>query len=284
MRDLSDIEALFSAQMPDIQSAGYQSFDPIWAEKEHCTRGTELLHVVSGAVDEHMCGRRFEARPGDTLMIPSEVQHRDAFDPAVGVEVVLCVIDWAREREYFELVDNDALLALPPQCKAELASHFDSLRGDLSGAGLADKLVARCRLLTILLLALRETLRMRRPKVEGQAPTGKQRRQDLMEEAKAYLRRRYTDCVSLDEVASALHVSGYYLSHVFSQESNFSLFAYLTALRMEKAKALLTEGDLNVSEVALAVGYQNPKYFSKAFRKQCGCPPTEYAASRRGRK
>ena len=72
-------------------------------------------------------------------------------------------------------------------------------------------------------------------------------------------------------MASALHVSGYHLSHVFSRESNFSLFAYLTAVRMEKAKALLAEGELTVSQVAHAVGYATPNYFSKVFRKQCGC-------------
>jgi two-component system response regulator YesN len=75
-------------------------------------------------------------------------------------------------------------------------------------------------------------------------------------------------------------VSPYHLSHVFSRESDFTLWGYLMQVRMTEAKKLLRTGRLNVSEVGRAVGYEDPNYFSKAFRKHVGQSPTGYAASK----
>jgi two-component system response regulator YesN len=51
---------------------------------------------------------------------------------------------------------------------------------------------------------------------------------------------------------------------------------------MEKAEKLILEGKMNVKEVAFAVGYQDPNYFSKIFKKTTGVLPTVYAAEKRG--
>ncbi len=88
----------------------------------------------------------------------------------------------------------------------------------------------------------------------------------------------YAECVSLDDIATTLNVSPYYLSHLFSAQSDFTLFAYLTDVRMNKAQALLVEARLNVAEVGQAVGYDNANAFSKAFKKYVGCSPRQYVA------
>ena len=86
--------------------------------------------------------------------------------------------------------------------------------------------------------------------------------------------------MSLNDIARALRVSPFYLSHVFGKESDFSLFNYLTALRMNRAKELLAEGKLNVAEAASMVGYDNTHYFAKIFRQHFGHAPilTPHAA------
>jgi two-component system response regulator YesN len=94
--------------------------------------------------------------------------------------------------------------------------------------------------------------------------------------ARQYLAEHYTHPITLEEIAAAVGVSAFHLSHVFSEESEFSLFAYLTALRLEKARELLQAGGHNVSEVAAAVGYESSNYFSKVFRKHFGRPPSEF--------
>ncbi|HRU05231.1 MAG TPA: helix-turn-helix domain-containing protein, partial [Candidatus Brocadiia bacterium] len=144
--------------------------------------------------------------------------------------------------------------------------------------GPMDELVARSRLHTILMILLREALRPA-PSAEAEASDyGARRRREIMTRARAYLEAHYRECVSLDDIADALSISPYYLSHVFSEESDFSLFEYLTSLRMAKAQDLLTQGGANISQVARAVGYESPNYFTKVFRKRFGAPPTRFAA------
>jgi AraC-like DNA-binding protein len=270
---------LFSRELPSIRVLGTMVFDPVWAEKDHPASGAELLHVIRGAVTLHLDGRRYHADAGGTLLVPPGAQHRDEFDLKEGLKVFYCSFDWAPWKAYFRKVNNDAIQRIGPRERMELATLFDQLRMDLSGSAPADRLLAQARLLTVLLLLLREAERQTARPAEAE-PLGLVRRQELVRRAKEYLAKNYARCVALDEIAAALDVSSYHLSHIFSAESDFSLFSYLTNLRIEKACVLLREGRLNVSEVAQAVGYSDANYFAKVFRRQTNQSPRQFAARR----
>jgi len=269
------------APLPEIASVGLMAFDPIYAEEAHVNRAAEILHVVAGSVKVHMPGGPVSAGPGDTLLVPSASSHRDEFDLEEGLEVFYCAFRWEAEEDYFRAVPPQSLERLSPACRSQIAGLADLLRADLAQGREMDQLVARSRILTLLMLIYRDLVP---PAGEGQeAPTayGEVRRHELMSRARQYIQQHYARCVSLDEIAEALHVSGYYLSHVFSAESDFTLFSYLTSVRMERAKALLLAGVLKVSEIARAVGYRSPNYFSKVFRRHFGCSPRYFVASHR---
>jgi len=51
---------------------------------------------------------------------------------------------------------------------------------------------------------------------------------------------------------------------------------FITTVRLKKSALLLMEGKMNISEIAFSLGYNDPKYFSRCFKKQFGKPPTEY--------
>ena len=95
----------------------------------------------------------------------------------------------------------------------------------------------------------------------------------IVTSAKRYMQENFSKMISLDDIAVHLGISAYHLSHIFGEKSDFTVYGYLMVLRMEKARALLHEGKLNVSEVAYFVGYQDPAYFSRVFKKQFGYSP-----------
>lgn len=70
-----------------------------------------------------------------------------------------------------------------------------------------------------------------------------------------------------------------YFSSLFSNEMGQSLVEYLANKRIEKAKQLLGEKDLKAFEVGEKVGYDNPYYFSRIFKKYSGMSPIEYKES-----
>lgn len=250
---------------------GRMLFDPIWAERMHPAAGHELLHVVSGRMELITGQGRHALGPGDTALVPSGTVHRDDFDTSRGLDILYCAFQWPPADDYFKLVSNEFIAGLSGDRRAQLTVMFDQLRADSVGEGRVDRALLRVRLLAVLLFLLREA-------TEQPSPGSCSVSRSLMLRARQYVHDHYADCVALDDIAEALHVSPYHLSHVFSRESDFSLFSYLMQVRMDKARELLALGRLNVAEVSRAVGYQDPNYFSKVFRKHVGQSPREYAA------
>lgn len=95
-------------------------------------------------------------------------------------------------------------------------------------------------------------------------------------EAMTYIREHYTEDVGLNEIALRLDVSSIYLSHLFKKEVGITFSAYITKLRIERAKELLRQGDKKIYEISEAVGYQTVQYFSKVFKKETGKTPGEF--------
>lgn len=100
--------------------------------------------------------------------------------------------------------------------------------------------------------------------------------------ALAYIASRYHEPIQLADVADEARVSSAYLSRIFGEHLSVSFVEYLTELRVETAERLLRERALSVKEVAHAVGFQDPNYFSKAFRKRTGLSPSAYAGQDHG--
>jgi len=82
--------------------------------------------------------------------------------------------------------------------------------------------------------------------------------------------------ISLQRVSKAVNMSSCYFSLLFKQESGQSFVSYLTDLRIEKAKYLLQYTDQKAYEIAFAIGYDNPSYFSTLFKKNTGLSAKEY--------
>ncbi|WP_378107390.1 response regulator [Cohnella cellulosilytica] len=91
-----------------------------------------------------------------------------------------------------------------------------------------------------------------------------------------YIEEHYQEDISLQEVAGSIPMSESNYSRLFKKQTGVSFVEYLTQLRMEKAKELLLRPDEKVYEIALAVGYQDSRYFSQIFRKYTGDTPSEY--------
>ena len=102
----------------------------------------------------------------------------------------------------------------------------------------------------------------------GQTPVGR---------ARSFLSKRYSDPnLMLRDVAGEVGMSQSHFSTVFAQETGLTFTQYLTALRIGKAKELLTATAMRSSEIAFAVGYNDAHYFSYMFKKQTGVTPSEY--------
>ncbi len=98
----------------------------------------------------------------------------------------------------------------------------------------------------------------------------------LVKKAQSYIVENFQKDLSLDEVSRQLDISPYYFSKLFKEEVGSNFLEYVTNLRISKAKELLQENKLSMKEICAAVGYADPNYFSRIFKKHMGVTPTEY--------
>ena len=94
--------------------------------------------------------------------------------------------------------------------------------------------------------------------------------------AKSWLDMHFAENVTLSVLAEQAHVNAAYLSALFKEEMGVNYTEYLTNLRVEHAKKLLTDASMNISDIAQRVGYNSMRYFSKLFESQTGIKPAEY--------
>ena len=98
----------------------------------------------------------------------------------------------------------------------------------------------------------------------------------LDRQALKYIQENFQKDLSLDALSKELDISPYYFSKLFKEETGSNFVEYLTNLRMERAKELLKDESRSMKEICMEVGYSDPNYFSRIFKKNLGVTPTEY--------
>lgn len=103
-----------------------------------------------------------------------------------------------------------------------------------------------------------------------------------LERAMRYLEARVDGTIHVAELAAIVGMSPSHLSALFRQATGGGPAAFHTSLKMARARSLLDTTTLPVAEIAAAVGYVDPLYFSRHFRRVHGMSPTTYRAHHKG--
>ena len=99
---------------------------------------------------------------------------------------------------------------------------------------------------------------------------------DLISRVRNRIDLEYPGEISLDLISREENVSAYYLSRLFKEETGENFMEYLTGIRINKAKELMNNTSRPMKEICVSVGYTDPNYFSRIFKKTTGMTPTEY--------
>lgn len=143
---------------------------------------------------------------------------------------------------------------------------FDFLEKPLSDLSLLDAVVAR---------ALHPATRHVPPAAEAPpasgAPSG--RDESLMDRVQAYIHEHYASAITLKEVADGVGYSPAYLTSLARRETGKTIQKWITEVRMQHARRLMLQTDAPIKRIAASVGYLDPNYFVRHFRKLYGVPP-----------
>ncbi len=109
-------------------------------------------------------------------------------------------------------------------------------------------------------------------------PPERREQNRLVQDALLYLHSNYASPVRISELAEQLQISQQYLARLFKAETGTTPLQYLNRLRIEKAKEAMRENAVNISEAAMAAGFDSLYYFSRLFKQLEGMSPSAYRA------
>ena len=98
----------------------------------------------------------------------------------------------------------------------------------------------------------------------------------MITRAKEFILEHQTDNLRLGQVAKAVNASPFYFCKMFKKKTGMNFTDYLARVRIEKAKNLLLNENLRVSEIAYAVGFQSLTHFNRVFKRVVNQSPTQY--------
>lgn len=99
---------------------------------------------------------------------------------------------------------------------------------------------------------------------------------ELVGKIKSYIDETFTQDIGNKQISDDLHVSYYYICHIFKSKLNISISEYRTEKRLEKAMRLLVDTDNDITNIATLCGYNNVSYFTETFKKNIGVSPTVF--------
>ncbi len=101
----------------------------------------------------------------------------------------------------------------------------------------------------------------------------------LISRAKSYIAEHQADSISLDQIAKTLNVSTFYFCKLFKKATGLTFTDYFARTRIERAKNLLLNPNVRISEVAYDCGFLSLTHFNRIFKRVVGKSPTQYRQS-----
>lgn len=107
--------------------------------------------------------------------------------------------------------------------------------------------------------------------------TAGQYHQRIIDQVKLYIEKYYTQDISLSQIAGMVHYSPGHLNVLFRKQVGMPIHQYLIKCRLAHAAQALHDEDIFINDLAASLGFQDPLYFSRLFRKHYGLSPRKYA-------
>ena len=287
----------FSITLPIKQVAPIQN-TPTAFDIPSQTEGTSFNEIIQGAAPQNAASillieDNLDVAQYITSCLETTYQVSHAVNGAIGIErameqipdIVISDI-MMPEKDGFEVVQtlkNDIKTNHIPlillSAKADIASKLEGLeRG--ADEFLAKPFAKRELLIKIAnLLAARERLRLRYTSEVREEVTEEMLspEDEFVHNIRHIIESNLEDYTfGSSELVKAAMMSRTQLFLKLKALTGYSASQYIRLLRLQKAKKLLKTSHLNISEIAYAVGFGDPKYFSRVFSQEFGVPPTKY--------
>ncbi len=283
-----DGSELVRYEQPDfpalLRKNNFRTNAALCSAKSHWHDEVEFIYIISGSVRYNVNGEIITMREGEGIFVNARQFHYILSDDgadclfycAVIHPVLLCASQRV-ERLYVRPVLENADLPY-----LHLSSLVPWQAGILRDVGLmCDRSRENGFELIVQQLFFRLWLTLSaNAMTAAEPPEGRSHHLSILKSMIAFIHERYRDKLELEDICEAGGVGKTLCTSIFRKCVNCTPMTFLTEYRLKKAAELLTDSDLNITEIAYETGFSGASYFSESFRKTFGCSPREYRDAR----
>ena len=235
-----------------------------------------LILCTSGHGWYEVCGHRHTLRSGQLLLLPRGVPHAYGTGARSPWTILWAHFLGEDAGYFFNLLEAGSRVVpvgrpLMVRCERLFADAFEFMSGGFTQAGFICAAQALRHILGLIFFQNRAF-----------HPATKAPAAESVERVTRFMREHVDATLTVQAMAHQAGLSITHFSRLFSQQTGFAPVEYFIHLKMQRACRFLTLTQLSIKEVAARLGYGDPYYFSRVFRKVMGLPPAEYRKEKVG--
>lgn len=236
----------------------------------HLHYHVELVRMIDGEADCYADARKYRLHSGEFFIsFPNQIHSYESFGREKFDIILLSPEALSEFSSIFERnLPKSAIITPDPQCdmlNPLMDMLVESVKEAKAGKKFAEEKQKGC------LLAFFSEL-LRHTELYGPESAELSALKTVVD----YCSRNYTNELSLDLLSKELHMSKYYISHIFGSKLNMGFNDYVNSLRISKACILLAREGLSMTEISAAVGFTTIRTFNRAFLRHTGLSPSDY--------
>jgi len=273
MKDAATYQkARIDKQFP-IQLFRHESSDNTQLFTSHWHEQLEILYFVTGSAIIECNSIPYNANAGDLIIINSNELH-SGYNPGGNLAYFCFNIDPSLfqssfvdtcEMKYIAPIERNMILFKNLVCgDGAIIECIENVIREYEKKDIAFELVIKSCVYNLLAILIRDYT----TKIVTQAEYEKKlMKLERLRNVFNYIEENYTEKINMEDLYRMANLSSYYFCRLFKQITGKTANEYIINLRLNKAEYLLKNSDMNITEIAFSIGFNDVNYFSRLFKK-----------------
>lgn len=251
-----------------IENKSYQFFTRMshfLSRTPHIHTHLEMIYMAEGRSKAILDGREYEMEQGDLFIaFPNQVH---AYEAQTPIKIYLVIFSADMDADLGKLLKDklpDFPIIKAEDLPADTAQSLHRINEKKQAGQPWDQISAKGEFLGFLGQVLPNLVLLPRPF-----------NHDSVMSILSYCAENFTEPITLDSVAKALHLSKYYISHIITERMGVSFTKFVNSMRVEHACTLLDKGK-DITDVCFSSGFSSVRSFNRVFLQLQGVPPRQY--------